>query len=224
MDSQPGIRVYNSVSLRLYNWWVMSVANRFAWRCSTPEIQLPFYRRHLSSRHLDIGTGTGYYPRHCMNISQLTLLDLNPECLKQAERRIGPARVTATVQHDIFLPLPEKLQHKFNSVALYYVLHCLNGSADDKFTALKNVTRALSADGILFGTTISGERQRHNLFGRLLMNIMNRKGIFTNYQDSASVLEGQLRQLFRDVTLTETGAVIMFTARFPYPVPRITDH
>lgn len=215
MDSQPGIKAYNSVSLSLYNWWVLSVANRFAWRCSTSEVQLPFYRQHLSSRHLEIGAGTGYYPRHCMNISQLTLLDLNTECLFQALRRIGPARVKATVRHDIFLPFPEHLHQRYNSVALYYVLHCLNGSAEDKFTALKNATQALTADGIMFGATISGELQRHNLFGRILMKVMNRKGIFTNYHDSAALLESQLGQLFREVTVTEVGAVIMFTARYP---------
>ncbi|ARU93668.1 hypothetical protein A7K99_07685 [Tatumella citrea] len=215
MDSQPGVRAYNSFSLSLYDWWVLSVANRFAWRCPTSDIQLPFYRKNLSNRHLDIGAGTGYYPRHCMNICQLTLLDLNTECLFLALRRIGPARVKATVRHDIFQPFPEYLHQRYNSLALYYVLHCLNGSAEDKFIALKNASQALSADGMLFGTTISGELQRHNIFGRILLKIMNRKGIFTNYHDSAALLQSQLRQLFREVTVNEVGAVIMFTARYP---------
>lgn len=224
MDSQPGIRAYNSLSLRFYDWWVMSVANRFAWRCSTREILIPFYRQHISTRHLEIGAGTGYYPRHCMNICQLTLLDLNTECLLQALRRIGPARITATVRHDVFTPFPRHLHQRYNSLALYYVLHCLSGSAEDKFTALKNASQALSADGIMFGATISGEMKRHNLFGRLLMKLMNRKGIFTNYQDSAALLESQLKELFREVSISESGAVILFTARLPFHAAMSTEH
>ncbi|HHC4742384.1 TPA: SAM-dependent methyltransferase, partial [Escherichia albertii] len=36
-------KVYNPVILKIYDWWVLSVSNRFAWRCETSKHLLPHY-------------------------------------------------------------------------------------------------------------------------------------------------------------------------------------
>ena len=47
----------------------------------------------------------------------------------------------------------------------------------------------LASDGVLFGSTILGRGVRHNLLGRRLMRLYNRKGIFSNLEDDQRGLE-----------------------------------
>ena len=76
--------------LRTYDWIVLGLSNRFLWRCPTAEL-LRLYDRKVSERHLDVGVGTGYFLHKAkwpVAKPVITLLDLNPNCLTTASRRI----------------------------------------------------------------------------------------------------------------------------------------
>jgi hypothetical protein len=87
---EAGQAVYSPMVLRTYDSIVLGLSNRFLWRCPTAEL-LRLYDRNVSERHLDVGVGTGYFldkSRWPVAKPAITLLDLNPNCLTMASRRI----------------------------------------------------------------------------------------------------------------------------------------
>ncbi|WP_266168193.1 hypothetical protein [Dyella subtropica] len=56
---------------------------------------------------------------------------------------------------------------------------------------------------------------RLNRFGRKLMAVYNRKGIFSNRTDDISGLEQALRHRFAQVDIAVHGKVALFSARLP---------
>ena len=57
---EAGQAVYSPFVLRMYDWFVLGFSSRFIWRCPASEMRR-LYDRNVSSRHLDIGVGTGYF-------------------------------------------------------------------------------------------------------------------------------------------------------------------
>lgn len=214
VDSAKGSRVYTPVTLRLYDWWVLNISNRYAWRCPTEQILLPHFQRHLSKNHLDIGVRTGWYLANSTQaLERVSLLDLNPVSLDAAAGRIGTGRVTDRVRHDVFKPLPAEMKDRYDSVSLFYLLHCLPGEMSLKSIALANIKAAVTQGGTVYGATILGNGVEHNAFGRKLMNVYNKKGIFGNQHDSLSSLKMALQQHFREVEIQLHGTVALFAAR-----------
>ncbi|CCM00165.1 uncharacterized protein FIBRA_02193 [Fibroporia radiculosa] len=220
----PSARVYSSFKLYFYDFVVLVVSNALAWRCSTRAVLLPFFQAHIGERtHLDIGVGTGYYPAHSIlklaRTTHVTLFDLNPATLHSAEQRLRTAGyngVIEKVERSIFLPLPESLQAKFDSISLFYVFHCLPGSFPEKAISVFTVAAAgLAPGGVLYGATILGQGVHHNWFGRQLMAFYNKKGIFGNTKDSAENLELALKECFEDVKIRVVGMAALFEARGP---------
>lgn len=213
-DSAAGAAVYSPLTLALYDAWVLGLSNRYAWRCPTNEVLLPFFRRQVGARHLDIGVGTGYYlaKADLPPSTDITLLDLNPSSLEAARRRIGRAD-TRTIQHDIMTPIPGA--ERFDSISLFYLLHCLPGPLDAKVAIFGHLKHNLQPGGVLFGATILGDEAQHNAFGRKLMKVYNSKGIFGNSGDSQAGFEAHLRVHFRSVQLQREGRVVMFSATQP---------
>jgi SAM-dependent methyltransferase len=211
----PSAAVYTPIVLRLYDWWVLEVSNRLAWQCPTSTVLLPFFAEHLGARHLDVGVGTGYYVVHAdvARRAELTLLDLNENSLRAAAAR-GGARAT-TVRHDVTQPLPASLHDRFDSVSLFYLLHCLPGSMLEKEVVIAGLKSALASGGVMYGATILGDAAGHNGFGRQLMRIYNRKGIFGNRTDTLESLEAALRRHFGHVEVRQQGKVALFVAREP---------
>lgn len=213
-SSAAGAAIYSPLTLALYDTWVLGISNRYAWRCPTNEILLPFFRTNVLTRHLDIGVGTGYYlakaqlPPSC----QVTLMDLNASSLAAAKRRIGQ-RVSRTILHDVLTPIPH--HERFDSISLFYLLHCLPGPLEAKAAIFSHLKHNLLPSGVLFGATILGEEGKHNGFGRKLMDIYNKKGIFGNRHDTQHGFETHLREHFRDVTLKLEGCVLLFRATQP---------
>jgi SAM-dependent methyltransferase len=209
-----GSAIYSPLTLALYDAWVLGLSNRYAWRCSTRGTLLPFFRRHVGLSHLDIGVGTGYYLANgkLPENAHITLLDLNPSSLQAANKRIG-RHETKTLQHDVMIPIPG--EERFDSISLFYLLHCLPGPLADKATLFNHLKHNLKPQGILFGATILGDAANHNGFGRKLMKIYNKKGIFGNSEDTEEGFETHLKQHFRNVTFQREGCVLMFTATLP---------
>ncbi|MGI3746867.1 MAG: class I SAM-dependent methyltransferase [Janthinobacterium lividum] len=213
-SSAAGAAVYSPLTLALYDAWVLGISNRYAWRCPTDEVLLPFFRATVRAHHLDIGVGTGYYLAKAKlpPNTQITLMDLNPSSLAAAKRRIGRPD-TRTLQHDVMTPIPGN--ERFDSISLFYLLHCLPGPLDAKAAIFAHLKHNLTPDGVLFGATILGDEAGHNGFGRKLMAVYNKKGIFGNSQDTQAGFEAHLRTHFRDVTLKREGVVLLFRAAQP---------
>jgi SAM-dependent methyltransferase len=214
VDTSKGAQVYTSLSLKLYDWWVLNISNSYAWRCKTVPVLLDHFQHHLGKQHLDIGVGTGYYLAKSLHKSQnITLLDLNPNSLKASQTRIGTERITECIQHDVFAPLPERLKGSYDSISLFYLLHCLPGDMAIKSGIIGNVASALKTSGVVYGATILGKDVEHNVFARELMNIYNKKGIFCNDFDSPKSLHEALSLHFKQVNITLIGAVALFSAQ-----------
>ena len=223
MAIDPSARVYSRFNLRLYDLIVLVVSNPLAWRCSTSSVLLPFFHKHIGARaHLDVGVGTGYYPaksaRRLAETDNLTLLDLNAATLSTASTRVRQAGYKGTideVEHSVFNPLPAHLHGRFDAVSLFYLLHCLPGKMDEKGPQVfTNLAAALKPDGVLYGATILGKGPgvSHNWFGRRLMNLYNKKGIFGNAEDTLDDLRRALEARFEDVEVRQVGVVALFEA------------
>jgi SAM-dependent methyltransferase len=216
--TEPGAAIYTPLLLKAYDWWVLEISNRWAWECSTQDILLPFFRKHLKRVHLDVGPGTGFYLANS-NLGEqhaLTLLDLNENSLNAASERlkaVSPAIGDLdSLQQDILKPLRLPEGRKFDSISLFYLLHCLPGELSHKEKAITNLKSHLTASGVLYGATILGDSAEHNSFGKLLMTLYNRKGIFSNRADNLAALERMFKRHFSTVTVRQHGKVALFSA------------
>lgn len=230
-SQDDGSAVYTPFILHyLYDIWVLWLSNNYAWRCPTTTVQLPLFKSCMGARHLDIGVGTGYYPAQSLKAgvkcSDITLLDLNPNSLHASEKRIletmarreeeeEDVRVRSVVASALE-PLPLDASEKFNSISVFYLLHCLAGSPEEKTRLFDVVRPHLAADGVFVGTTILGKSVSVNWLGRMLMdNYNNKKRCFHNVEDSKAVFEEGLHRNFEEVESWVVGQVMLFTARKP---------
>ncbi|WP_407357607.1 hypothetical protein [Proteus mirabilis] len=77
LDTHNGVKVYTPTALKLYDWWVLNISNRYAWRCDTDKYLLPHFKNNLGENHMDIGVGTGFYLKRALaNINKIALTDL----------------------------------------------------------------------------------------------------------------------------------------------------
>ena len=183
-NTDDGAKIYTPLTLKLYDWWVLGVSNRLAWGCPTKEHLLPHFLEHVGNNHLDIGVGTGFYLTHVPESSLISLMDLNEASLNAASTRAGESKIKHKISHDVFEPYPAALHGQFDSISMFYLLHCLPGNISTKSCVIRNAAQALTDDGTLYGATILGDGVVHNSFGQNLMRIYNQKGIFSNTIDS----------------------------------------
>ncbi|WP_140402956.1 class I SAM-dependent methyltransferase, partial [Escherichia coli] len=95
--------------------------------CPTKEHLLPHFLEHLGNNHLDIGVGTGFYLTHVPESSLISLMDLNEASLNAASTRAGESKIKHKISHDVFEPYPAALHGQFDSISMFYLLHCLPG-------------------------------------------------------------------------------------------------
>jgi hypothetical protein len=200
--------------LRAYDLFVLGFSNRFVWRCPSSKM-LERYEAHVGARHLDVGVGTGWFLDHCrwpVERPQITLLDLNENSLSAASvriRRYAPRTVQANVLDPIDLA-----DVRFDSIGANFLFHCLPGGLEWKAaTVASNLCPYLDPGGVLFGSTILGRGIAHNLLGRRLMRLYNRKGIFSNVEDDERGLEQGLASELTDLEIEVVGAVAVFAGR-----------
>lgn len=213
-SSAAGAALYSPFTLPLYDTWVLGLSNSFAWYCPTKSVQLPFFRRFIGQRHLDIGPGTGYYLTNAgiPEKTQMTLMDLNPHSLNYAKQRLGRPD-TQIVQADATEPLP--LTGVYDSISTFFLIHCLPGPLERKMVLFTNLKPHLAENGTVYGTTILGKDVKHNLFGRILMNVYNRRGIFSNWDDGEKEIREALCKDYNKVETSVEGRVLMFSASQP---------
>ena len=143
-DVEAGAAFYTKGLLATYDLGVLWLSSRLAWRCPAARI-VAHYDRHVSNNHLDVGPGTGYFLDHCRFSSakpRIALLDLNPNCLDVASRRI--ARYEPEVHQASVLDPIAIDTAPFDSAALNYVLHCLPGTIRTKSAVFRNLEAVLS--------------------------------------------------------------------------------
>jgi SAM-dependent methyltransferase len=217
-STTPGAAIYSfPFLLRLiYDIWVLGITNTYIWRCSTSAILLPFFKKHKTAHHLDIGVGTGYFLKYAgfEKNAEVTLVDLNQDSLDVASKRIPELR-TKCIEHDVLKPLPIPADQKFESISLMYLLHCMPGPPESKAAIFSHLKHNLADDGVLFGATVLGKGVEHNWAGRVLMRTYNQQGIFGNLDDGAEVFLKELKANFEEVEAEVRGVVLLFVARYP---------
>ena len=213
-DVEAGQRVYTPFTLRVYDLFVLRFSNRLVWRCPSAEL-LRRYERHVGARHLDVGVGTGWFLDKCrwpVETPQITLLDLNENSLSTASNRIR-RYAPATVQANVLDPV-DLGDARFDSIGANFLFHCLPGRLEEKAAVVvSNLRPYLEPGGLLFGSTILGRGVAHNLLGRRLVRLYNRKRIFSNLEDDQQGLERGLASALTDVEIEVVGAVALFAAR-----------
>jgi hypothetical protein len=85
----------------------------------------------------------------------------------------------------------------------------------EKAHVFANLKHALAEGGVLYGATILGDEAGHNGFGSKLMEVYNKKGIFSNRNDSVEGLRTALALHFAEVEIEVVGKVALFTAKVP---------
>lgn len=206
---KAGQAVYTKLLLKIYNILVLDISNRWIWRCPK-RYQLRQYNQCVTTNHLDIGVGTGYYLKHCNwpALTCLSLMDLNPTCLTVASKA-AHALAPQVYQADIFKS-QEALGEQFTSISMNYLLHCLPGSMDEKAIVIANAAAMLKRQGILFGATILSDDHLQTGLSRRLAGFYNKKSIFSNQQDDFASLNRILNMHLKDVEIKLSGCVALF--------------
>lgn len=208
-DSQ---KIYSRAMLNLYDFLVLGISNHLIWKCPTRKI-LNHFNENISSNHLDVGVGSGYYlnkgnlPR---NNSRLELMDINENSLNKASNKIQKYNPICH-RHNVLEKITEPIE-PFDSISINYLLHCLPGNMDEKSILFDNLKHILTPNGIISGSTILPDIGR-NFASEKLMAHYNKKGIFTNSKDSLEDLEKNLKEKFPDYSIDTYGCVTLFRAK-----------
>lgn len=219
-EIKRAVRPYVLPTLLLYDAGVYRIWNPYIWECPTSSLQEHF-DRYVRSIHLEAGCGTGYLPDRCGRFDNrsagdahnqwvLTLLDYSPGSLAWAGRRLRRYR-PHLIQHNLFNPLPH-LSHRFESVCLNYVLHCLPGSLAHKASVIANLKAVMAPEGVLFGSTILGAAAATNDWARAVLTFYNFIGSFHNIPDTAEDLAAALSKQFQYHICRVIGSVAIFAA------------
>jgi 2-polyprenyl-3-methyl-5-hydroxy-6-metoxy-1,4-benzoquinol methylase len=207
-----GQAVYSKLVLNVYDIWVLGISNSYIWKCSSGKI-LNHFRQHISANHLDVGVGTGYFLDKC-NLpltSRIALMDLNNNSLQSSSTRLSRYN-PEKYRQNILEPLNYTVK-PFDSISLNYLLHCLPGDLSQKAVVFDNVLPLLSTGGTIFGSTILQGKLRRNAAAVKLMNIYNRKGIFSNTMDTLEELENVMGKRFKQFEIKTEGCVALFSAK-----------
>jgi 2-polyprenyl-3-methyl-5-hydroxy-6-metoxy-1,4-benzoquinol methylase len=210
---EAGQAVYTRRMLRLYDFIVLGLSNRFVWKCPTRRLKA-HYNQHVTANHLDVGVGTGYFLDRCrfpFNAPRIALMDLNPNTLEFAAKRIARYK-PKTYRRNVLDPIALDAE-KFDSVGVNYLLHCLPGSMASKSVAFDHLKALMNPNAVLFGSTLLQRGVPQNWFARRLMDVYNKKGIFSNQDDGLEDLKWALSQRFGEVSVEVVGCAALFSGR-----------
>lgn len=210
---EAGQAIYTKRTLAVYDFIVLGVSNRFVWKCPTERLER-HYNQHVSANHLDVGVGTGYFLDRCRFPSptpRIALMDLHPDALEFASRRIGRYK-PETYRRNVLEPISIDADG-FDSVGINYLLHCVPGSIESKSIAFDHLKALMNPNGVLFGSTLLQGGVTRNWLARRLMGAYNRKGIFSNKLDDLAGLKRALAQRFRETSVEVVGCAALFSGR-----------
>ena len=101
----------------------------------------------------------------------------------------------------------------FDSVGLHYLFHCLPGDVESKSVVFDHVAALMNPGAVLFGATLLQGGVPRKWIAQRLMEVYNRKGIFSNERDDLPSLERSLRKRFKDVSVEVVGCAALFSGR-----------
>lgn len=211
---EAGQSIYTKRILSAYDLIVLGISNRYIWNCSSARLE-EHYNQHISANHLDVGVGTGYFLDRCQFPSKtprVALMDLNPNALEYTSKRISRYQ-PETYKHNVLEPISTNIR-QFDSVGINYLLHCIPGSISDKAIVFDRLARLVNQNGVIFGSTILYGGITKNFAAKWLMNVYNKKGIFSNTTDDLLRLEDALKQKLRDVSIEVVGCVALFSGHY----------
>jgi hypothetical protein len=206
-------RLYTKPLLSVYDWLLLGLYCRFIWGCPRKDM-LDLYNQHISSNHLDVGVGTGYFLDRCKFPKaepRLALMDLNPNCLEVAGKRL--ARYSPEIYRSNVLDPINIKTTGFESIGMMNLLHCLPGDFETKGVVFENLKALLNPGGVVFGSTILYGSVRRNLLATCTLILTNRLGLMTNLEDSADGLKASLAQHFSENSVNVIGCMALFWAR-----------
>jgi len=204
---------YTSIGLKAYDLVVYKFTGPVLWRC-TQKQALELYDEQVSARHLDVGVATGaLIDRATFPVPEpdITLMDLNPKSLAFAAgrlRRYSPKTHQANVLEPWGLP-----PQRFESVGMMNILHCVPGTIREKAVAFDHAREVLIPGGTLFGSTVLGKGVKHTRLSNFGMRRLNRKGVFSNLDDSLEDLEAALASRFSSHQVRVQGTIALFAAK-----------
>jgi len=208
-----GQAVYTRRTLSFYDFFVLGVSNRFVWKCPTPAL-LAHFDRHVTTNHLDVGVGSGWFLDHCRFPGpepRVGLIDLNFTALGYALARVARYR-PAGWRYNVLDPIDFD-QPGFDSISVNYLLHCLPGDIASKARVFDNLRPLMNPGAVLFGSTLLHAGVTRGWAARRLMSIYNARGIFGNTGDDLEGLRRALTTRFREVSVAVIGCAALFSAR-----------
>lgn len=211
-STHKGQAIYSKNVLKIYDFWVLGISNKYFWKCNTNILKEQF-KMFTSNNHLDVGVGTGYFLDKCLKDEErkISLFDLNENSLNTTAQRIKRFK-PKKYKVDILKPINIDCDN-FDSISINFLLHCLPGNLTEKSVLFKNLNSYLNQNGIIFGSTILGQDIRKNYFAKKLMNVYNKKGIFSNQNDNLNDLKIELEKHFDEVNIKLEGCVALFNAK-----------
>ncbi len=208
-----GTALYTKFVLHFYDWWALKISCRLIWKCPSQNM-LALYNECVSSNHLDVGPGTGYFLDKCKfpdSHPRVVLMDLNPNCLQSAAGRLNHYR-PEVYRLNALEPVAMKIK-PFDSVAIMNVLHCMPGTMKSKTMVFEHFKNVLNIGGSIFGSTILGKDIPQSYLARRFLRYCNSKRYMTNYQDDYDSLKQGLDEHFQKTSIKVIGSMALFSAQ-----------
>lgn len=209
---EAGQAAYTPGMLSIYNFLILRVIVPYIWKCPVDNV-IKLYNNNITSNHLEIGVGSGYFLENCKFPSdnpRLALMDLNPNSLKFTARRVS--RYKPEVYRANILEPIETDMEKFDSVAINAVIHCLPGTMSTKLVVFDHIKSLLNPGGVVFGSTILNIGVKQNWLTKRFMKNFNERKIFCNLKDDLSTLEEGLAKRFSKSEVRVIGTAALFRA------------
>lgn len=213
---QPdSIKAYTKLGLHLYDPLIVNLVAPRIWGCD-PDILVDHYREHVTSNHADIGVGTGYFLDRCGfdSTPRLALIDLQPNCLAYAARRLERYRPFTYVR-DVLRPIREIPGGPFDSIALGGIIHCLSGDLTRKSQVFDSLAPIVKAGTRIFGYTLVYDGVSDRIRRQLIAPLLNYLSVIDNRNDRLSDLRRALDARFTDCKLELVGCMALFSAIVP---------
>jgi hypothetical protein len=210
---RDGIALYTRPFLSVYDLGALGYSCRLLWECPSRNL-LNLYNKYVSSNHLDIGVGTGYFMDKCRFPSpnpKIALMDLNQNSLDVARKRL--ARYNPRVYIGNALAKFNVDSHRYDSIGMMNLLHCMPGDMSTKGIVFSHADEVLNTGGIIFGSTILYKGVKRNPLTTFVLKLCNQTGVMTNLEDDVEVLRNNLKEKFSDSAVETIGCMALFWAK-----------
>lgn len=210
------IKAYTKPGLSFYDPLIMGLLVRYVWGCDS-SILVDHYREHVSSNHADIGVGTGYCLDKCgfdRPDPRIALIDLQPNCLAYAAHRLARYR-PQTYLRDVWEPMLDVPEPRFDSIALGGILHCLSGDLRKKSAVLDNIAPLTKGGTKIFGYSLVRDEVDSHFSRRITHRFLNGIRVIDNRDDMVADLERALHERYIDCQVELAGCMALFSAIVP---------